>query len=161
MNFRTKAVTVALAAALSALPAISAPGRRSHFASQERMGAGMLQHFGAALNLTEEQKQFARQLMKDTRAQSQPLADQLRANRDELAAAVKANNTGAISQIAERQGALTGQVAALHAKSMATFYAQLTPEQKAKAEELQANRKERLQNWRERQGRRDSQKQAQ
>ena len=97
----------------------------------------------AKLNLKEEQKQFARQLMADTRKQAQPIAAQLRENRKELTEAVKANNLGLIDQVTQRQGVLMGQLGALRSKAMASFYAQLTPEQKATADQLQSRFKDR------------------
>jgi len=102
-----------------------------------------------ALSLTDAQKQFAKQLMQDTRTQAKPIHDQLRQNRQELEAAVKSNNTAQITQLTERQATLRGQIAALRAKSMASFYAQLTPEQKAKAEEVKAQRQQRFENRRQ------------
>jgi len=113
-------------------------------------GGGMM--FGRAaeaLSLTDAQKQFAKQLMQDTRTQAKPIHDQLRQNRQELEAAVKSNNTAQITQLTERQATLRGQIAALRAKSMASFYAQLTPEQKAKAEEVKAQRQQRFENRRQ------------
>lgn len=41
-------------------------------------------------------------------------------------------------KIAEQQGARTGQLAAIHMKSMSKFYAMLSPAQKTKADELSA-----------------------
>ena len=60
--------------------------------------------------------------------------------------AVKANNTSAIDQLSQRQATLTAQLTALHSKAMASFYAQLTPEQKAKADEFHGRMKNRA--WR-------------
>jgi periplasmic protein CpxP/Spy len=124
-----------------------------HAAHGKRMGArrggAMFGHMAGQLNLTDTQKQYARQLMQDARTQAQPLREQLKQNRQELEAAIKSNNTGAIAQLTERQADLRGQVAAIHAKQMAAFYAQLTPEQKAKAEELKNQRQQRMQNWRQ------------
>jgi Spy/CpxP family protein refolding chaperone len=114
---------------------------------------GMFRLFGAALNLTDAQKQFARQLMADTRKQAEPIRAQLRQNRTDLQNAIKQNNQTAITQIGERNGVLLGQLSALHGKAMASFYQQLTPEQRAKAEELQAKFKERAQNRAKRQNR--------
>lgn len=121
----------------------------------QRMGAGhraggmMFGRAASELNLTDTQKQFAKQLMQDTRAQAKPLHEQLRQNRQELEAAVKANNTSAITQLTERQATLRGQISEMRAKAMASFYAQLTPEQKAKAEELKAQRQQRFENRRQ------------
>jgi Spy/CpxP family protein refolding chaperone len=109
-------------------------------------GRGGLLRMGAALNLTDAQKQFARQLMADTRKQAEPVTAELRQNRLDLQTAIKANNTTAITQLGERRGVLMGQLSTLHGKAMASFYQQLTPEQRAKADELQAKFRERAQN---------------
>jgi periplasmic protein CpxP/Spy len=101
---------------------------------QHMFGRGM-----AALNLTDAQKQYARQLMESTRAEAKPIAEQLRQTRQDLAEAVKSNNTGAINQLTERQGQLQGQLSAIRGRAMAQFYAQLTPEQRTKAEEMRQN----------------------
>jgi protein CpxP len=122
-----------------------------------RGGGAMFGRMAGQLNLTDAQKQQARQLMQDARAQAQPIRQQLQQNRQELEDAIKSNNTGAITQLTERQAALRGQVQAIHAKAMASFYAQLTPEQKAKAEELRQQRKQRFENWRERRQNRNQQ----
>ena len=110
----------------------------------------------AQLDLTEAQKQHARDLFRQGRQEAKPIADELRKNRAELAAAVKANNTAAIQQLTERQGVLRGQISAIRARRMASFYAQLTPEQRAKAEAAMEARKERSarmqQRFRERRG---------
>jgi Spy/CpxP family protein refolding chaperone len=114
----------------------------------------------AALNLTDAQKEFAKQLRTDTAAQTKPLRDQLRQNRQDLKAAIQSNNAGAITQLSERQGQLQGQLAAIHGKAMASFHAQLTPEQKAKLDELREQRKQRAANrmerWKARQGQNQS-----
>jgi Spy/CpxP family protein refolding chaperone len=104
----------------------------------------------AQLNLTDAQKQTMRQLMQDARTQAKPYADQLKQNRQDLETAIKSNNTTAIPQLTERQAQLHGQVAAIRAKAMASFYAQLTPEQKAKADEMREQRKQRFENWQQR-----------
>jgi protein CpxP len=120
-----------------------------HMRAGNRHGGQMFGRMAGQLNLTDAQKQYARQLMQDARTQAQPIREQLKQNRQDLEAAIKSNNTSAITQLTERQADLRGQVAAIHAKQMAAFYAQLTPEQKAKAEELKNQRQQRMQNWRQ------------
>jgi Spy/CpxP family protein refolding chaperone len=91
------------------------------------------------LDLTDAQKQFAQSLFRENRAAAQPLMQQLRQGREEMAAAVKANNDAEITRIANQQAQLTAQLHALRAKSLAKFYAQLTPEQRAKADSMYSN----------------------
>jgi Spy/CpxP family protein refolding chaperone len=123
--------------------------KRGHRMGAAQRGGMMFGRAAAELNLTHAQKQYAKQLMQDSRTQAKPLREQLKQNRQELEAAIKSNNTGLITQLTERQADLRGQISALHAKSMASFYAQLTPEQKAKAEELKAQRQQRFENRRQ------------
>ncbi|HYO82711.1 MAG TPA: Spy/CpxP family protein refolding chaperone [Bryobacteraceae bacterium] len=105
-------------------------------------GNGRMMHrIGAELNLTDAQKQHARDLFRQGRQELEPVTTELRRNREELAAAVKANNTAAIQQLTERQGQLKAKVSAVMARNMATFYAQLTPEQRTKADQLWAKHK--------------------
>jgi Spy/CpxP family protein refolding chaperone len=62
-----------------------------------------------------------------------------------MTAAVKGNRSDAeIKDIADRQGALVGQLAFIRAKAMAQLYAQLTPEQKTKAEAIRDRIKSRF-----------------
>jgi Spy/CpxP family protein refolding chaperone len=116
-------------------------------------GSGqMLEHFATILDLTPAQKAFAEKLAADTKTQAEPITAQLTQVHDEMQAAVKSNNTGNISNIATRQGNLMGQLAALHAKAMASFYAQLTADQKAKFDKLHEGMQSRRDGMRQRFG---------
>lgn len=136
MNWKKTLAMVTVTAGLAAVPAIAQPGAgRGH--------GRMFRHAAGELGLTEQQKQFAKQLFADSRKQAEPIATELKQVRQSLAAAVKANNTGEIATLSARQGVLSGQLAEVRANSMAKFYAQLTPEQKAKADELREQRRNR------------------
>jgi len=89
-----------------------------------------------ALNLTDAQKQQAKSIFQQERATAKPIRDQLRQNRQALAAAVKANDAAKIQQITATQGKLRGQFMADRAEAMAKFYQTLTPEQRAKADQM-------------------------
>lgn len=151
MNIKRTITTAALAVGLATVGIAAQDGHRGRGFGHH---GGMLGRAGAALNLTDTQKEFAKQLRADTRKQAEPIMAELRKNRQELADAVKSNNAGAITTLSQRQGDLTAQLSALHAKSMASFYAQLTPEQKAKAEEMHSKMKDRGKNFKERRGNR-------
>ena len=110
---------------------------------EHQYGRHLFGRAAAALNLTDQQKEFGRQLMTDARKQVEPLTTELRQNRQQLRDAVKANDTAAIDRITQRQATLTAQISAVHSKAMAAFYAQLTPEQRAKADEFQNRAKDR------------------
>jgi Spy/CpxP family protein refolding chaperone len=97
----------------------------------------MLDHVSTMLDLTDAQKQFAKTLLADTKSQAEPVITQLKQGHESMAAAIKANRSDTeIGDIATRQGALVGQLSAIHAKAMAKFYAQLTPDQKTKADQV-------------------------
>lgn len=97
-----------------------------------------------ALNLTDAQKQQAKTIFQQTKQNVQPIAQQAKQNREALAAAVKANDTAQIQHLAAQQGNLQGQVLAMRSESMAKFYATLTPEQRAKAEQIQQKIRQRI-----------------
>jgi Spy/CpxP family protein refolding chaperone len=99
-------------------------------------GGHFLERAATQLELTDSQKQFAQSVFKENREAARPLMQQLRQGREQMAAAVKANNDAEITRIANQQAQLTAQLHALQAKALAKFYAQLTPEQKAKADSM-------------------------
>ena len=73
-----------------------------------------------------------------------PLQAQLKQGREALAAAVKANDSAHIQQIAGSQGTLRGQLMAVRASALAQFYQVLTPEQRAKADQVLQRIRQRL-----------------
>lgn len=168
MKIKQTAAAVLLAAGLAVVPAAAqGPGRGP-------MGHGGPMHDGPhamhhgkggmrmlhGLDLTEAQKERVKQIHEDARAQSKPVAEQMKQVREELHEAVKANNTGVIGTLAARQGQLTGQMTEIHARSMAAVFNLLTPEQKQKLAEREAKMKERMQErmerMKERQGNRQN-----
>jgi Spy/CpxP family protein refolding chaperone len=111
--------------------------------------AARIDHFSRVLHLTDTQKQTAKSIFEDARTQAQPIVTQLKQGHQSMTAAVKGNRSDAeINDIAARQGALVGQLASIHAKAMAQFYAQLTPEQKTKADAIYDRIKSRFASWR-------------
>jgi Spy/CpxP family protein refolding chaperone len=136
MNRRNILTIVAVAAGLAVLPVAAQRVAAAHGEGRAAMHKHFFEHVASALNLTEPQKASAKQLFEQTHAQAQPLMEQMKQNRTEMEAAVKANNSGQIASVAARRGQLAGQLAELHGKALAGFYAQLTPEQKAKADEM-------------------------
>jgi len=90
-----------------------------------------------ALDLTAEQKQQARIVMQGARQAAQPLAQQLKQDREALAAAIQAGDSARIQQLSTDMGSLRGRVLAIRSDAMSRFYAMLTPDQKAKAAQFQ------------------------
>jgi Spy/CpxP family protein refolding chaperone len=90
-----------------------------------------------ALNLTPAQKEQAKQIFQQSKKANEPLRAQMQQNRQALAAAIKANDVGQIRQLTQVQGNLRGQMMASRSEGMAKFYGTLTPDQKAKADQIQ------------------------
>ena len=90
-----------------------------------------------ALDLSATQKQQAKTILQSTKTQVQPLAQQLKQDRQALSAAIQSGDTATIQQLSTAIGTIQGQVLAARSAGMAQFYALLTPDQKAKAVEFQ------------------------
>ncbi|HWD00119.1 MAG TPA: Spy/CpxP family protein refolding chaperone [Candidatus Sulfopaludibacter sp.] len=97
-----------------------------------------------SLNLTDVQKQQAKTIFQQSRQSVQPVAQELKQNREALASAVKANDTAAIEKLSATQGQLRGRMMAARAEAMAKVYQILTPEQRAKAEQMRQTVKSRM-----------------
>ena len=82
-----------------------------------------MEFVNALLDLTDTQKQFAKTFIPGAKTEAEPVVAQLKQSRD-----------AEIGDIATKSGVLVGQLAAIHSKAMAKFYAQLTPEQKTKVD---------------------------
>jgi Spy/CpxP family protein refolding chaperone len=123
-----------------AAPAQPAPGK----AWNGRRGA-VRRHMMQALNLTDVQKAQAKALFQQARETAKPLAQQLKDTREAMSAAVKANDVAQIQHLAAQQGNLQGQLAAIRSEAMAKFYTNLTPEQRAKADQVQQRVRQRMQ----------------
>src|SRR4051812_46405967 len=142
LTFVRFATVAAMAAgmALAQAPAAPAHPRAGRMIAGQAMRGRMLQ----ALNLTDAQKQQAKSVMQQAKQNAQPLRTQLKANREALAAAVKANDVAQIHSLAAQQGNLQGQLLGIRSEARAKVYATLTPEQKAKADEMRQKVRERM-----------------
>ena len=98
-----------------------------------------------ALNLTPAQKQQAKAIFQEARQTTQPVRDQLRRNRQTMAAAVKADNRAQIDQLSAERGKLMGQLTTTRTEAMARFYHELTPQQRAKADQIHQRFEARMQ----------------
>jgi Spy/CpxP family protein refolding chaperone len=142
------ATVAALAAGMAMAQAPATPdqpgtGAGTRQGPAARRGA-MRQRLARQLNLTDAQKQQAKAIFEQAKQQAQPLAQQLKQNREALTAAVKANDTAQIHSLTAQQGTLRGQLMAIRSEAMAKFYTNLTPEQKAKADQLHQSMKQRM-----------------
>ena len=109
----------------------------------------MRQRMMQALNLTDAQKQQAKTIFQQAKQNAQPLAQQLKQNREALAAAVKANDVAQIHSLAAQQRQPAGQMLGIRTEAMAKFYSSLTPDQKAKADQMHERIKARMQQRRQ------------
>lgn len=139
---RWMTLTAVGALATGLLLAQPAMGRRAWRNADSNAAPGERAHRGLVfiagyLDLTADQKTQLRTIVKDARTEAQAFAPQRKDLREAIREAVK-NNTGdnAIQILATRQGDLHSQLAAIRIKAMVKFYKILTPEQKAKAEDL-------------------------
>ena len=90
-----------------------------------------------SLGLTDAQKEQAKAIFDAARQSAEPFVAQLKQGHEATREAIKSGKSDQeLQQLAERQGALMGQVAAVHTKAFAKFYALLTPEQKEKADKM-------------------------
>ena len=132
------ALAAGMAFAQSAAPA-PAPGK-----ARQALRAGVRRRLVQALSLTDAQKQQAKTIFQQAHQTAAPLQAQLKQGREALAAAVKANDSAHILQIAGSQGTLRGQLMAVRASALAQFYQVLTPEQRAKADQVLQRIRQRL-----------------
>jgi protein CpxP len=136
----TKLATVTALATGMALAQATAP------APAPQRAPGMVrQRMMQALNLTDDQKAQAKSIFQQARQSAQPVREQLKQNREALAAAVKVNDTAQIQTLSTQQGNLRGQLLAIHSEAMAKFYSTLTPDQKAKADQMRQRIRQRMQ----------------
>jgi Spy/CpxP family protein refolding chaperone len=93
------------------------------------------------LNLTPAQQAQQKSIFEGARQSAQPLRKQLQQTRQSLRAAVQANDTAQIQQLAQTEGSELGQLMAIRSTAMAKVHQILTPEQQQKLNELQQARR--------------------
>ncbi len=113
-------------------PANGTQAQHRHF--RARMGQRMAKY----LNLTPDQQANAKQVFAEARQESQPIRQQLRQTRQQMQAAVKAGDTAQINSLATAEGPLMAKLAAIRSTAFSKIYATLTPDQKAKADNMHA-----------------------
>ena len=82
--------------------------------------------------MTPAQQAQAKSIFQEARQSGQPIRQQLKQTRQSLWAAVQANNTAQIQQLASTEGSEIGQLAAIRGTAMAKVYQILTPDQQQK-----------------------------
>jgi Spy/CpxP family protein refolding chaperone len=133
-----------LIAAMAAGMALAQPAAPARGAGRQVARHRMMK----ALDLTDAQKEQARQIFQQARETAKPVAQQLKDNRESLRVAIQANDVAQIQTLSAQQGALHGQMAAIRSAAMAKFYSGLTPEQRARAEQFRSKIQQRRgQRW--------------
>jgi Spy/CpxP family protein refolding chaperone len=103
------------------------------------------------LNLTDAQRKEFHTIFQKAHESAMPIREELKANREALAAAVKADQSAEIQQLATTRGKLVGQMTAIYAEARAKFYHTLTPEQRTKADQMRLDFRQRMrERWNER-----------
>jgi Spy/CpxP family protein refolding chaperone len=98
---------------------------------------------GGKLGLSADQKLEFRTVRQQAQKDAQPIQDELRQNRQALTAAVKANDTAQIEALSKTQGELRGQARTIHSEARAKIYAELTPDQRAKMDQIRSQHRKR------------------
>jgi Spy/CpxP family protein refolding chaperone len=103
------------------------------------------------LNLTDAQKQEFHTIFQQAHQKAMPVREELRTNREALAAAVKADRSADIQQLATARGKLVGQITAIYSEAGAKFYQTLTPEQRTKYDQMRLDFRQRMRDrWEQR-----------
>ncbi len=117
-------------------------GRPGHGGFGEGMLGGMIGH---ALNLTDAQKEQIKTIKTAAFKNNQALMTQLKAARETERAAIKAGNSDAeLAQLAQSYAPLHTERHATRLQTEAKIYKVLTPEQRAKADEIRGKMRERF-----------------
>lgn len=112
-------------------------GRRGHFRMMKN------------LDLTDAQKEQFKAIRQAGKEKTKSLRESLRANREqlELVAANGQFNEAQVQAIATQQSGIMAQLIVEKERVKSQIYQILTPEQRAKIQELKAQMKERRENW--------------
>jgi len=154
-NLIQLATVAALAAgmAIAQAPAgaqAPAAGTQASRTTHRPFRAAVRQRMMQALNLTDAQKQQAKAIFQQARATNQPIRQQLQQNRQAMRQAIKSDDEATIQQLSKTEGALTSQMIANRNVAAAQFYKLLTPEQRAKADQMHQNMRQRFEQRRAR-----------
>ena len=119
-------------------------GKRGFGKGHKRGGHAMMFR---GLDLTEEQKAQMKQIRQTSKEKIKPIREQMKANRQKLAELSAGGNfdRAQVQAIAAQQGSLSAQMIVERESVKSQIFQILTPEQKAKAAEIGAQRKQRMQ----------------
>ncbi len=92
------------------------------------------------LGLSKTQKVQLKTIRQQARQTVQPVVERLKQNRQALSAAVKAGDSAQIASLSKTQGELKGQALTIRSEAKAQIYADLTPDQRQKMDEIQSRK---------------------
>lgn len=118
----------AITAGLSLTQAIAQEGRPD----PAQMVQMRVDRMNDELKLTKAQQKQITGIYMDAQTANQSVMGNMRTAQEALVAAIKANDTNAMTQAANTVGSLTAQVTVNNAKAEAAVYAALTPDQQSK-----------------------------
>jgi protein CpxP len=98
------------------------------------------------LDLTSDQQAKVKEIFEANKGTVQPIREQLKANHEKLAALGGTFDEAQVTAIAKEQGDLMSQLIVARQKVRSQIFAILTDEQKAKAEQMRQEMKQRFQN---------------
>lgn len=137
-----RTLTILGSAVLAAGMALAQPAPAANSSNSSRAGkwAAARQRWEQSLNLSDMQKQQAKTIFQSARQSALPLRNELRQDRQALRLAVKTNDPAQIQKLTAEEGHVIGKLMAVHSEAFARFYQDLTPAQRAKADQMQHNR---------------------
>jgi len=127
------ALTASLGFAQFRTRAANGPGNPPDPATMIQMRVAYLT---SLLSLTSAQQTQATTIFTNAYNSASSIKSSLQTDQQSLAAAVKANGTGTIDQLAATIGTLQGQLVAINAKADGAFYAILTSDQQTKYDSM-------------------------
>jgi len=143
-NFIRLAGAAALAAGMAFAQAPANPQQQPAAIPDHMNQRGQCrERFMQQLNLTPEQKEEAKGIFSRARESAKPIRQELRQNREALDAAIKANDTRRIHELSNKEAGLLARMVEIRSDARASFYSKLTPAQRAKADQLHQQMKER------------------
>ena len=138
------AATVATGLAFAQAPASTPkPGEAQAQTGRRGFMRRHMERIAQQLNLTDSQKQQAKTIFQQARQSAQPIRQELKQNREALTTAAKADGEADIQKLSAEQGRLLGQLVGIRTGASAKFYQMLTPEQRAKADQMHQQFKQR------------------
>jgi len=146
---KTRTIAILAASAVLLVGGMFVVAQRVMHKSMHGPGRGPMMMF-RQLDLTDDQKGKVKEIFEANKGTVQPLMEQLKANHERIAA-LNGSDDAQLQTLAKQQGDLIAQmiVAREHVKSQ--VFAILTDEQKAKAEQMRDQMKQRFQdrmkNW--------------